>query len=70
MAIRVSGEIIMLLVVDKKASTGRAVRIINKHDMEHMPYLGGPGSRREAQRSLHSAAKISAPGRTSASLLW
>jgi hypothetical protein len=58
----------MLIAVDGGTSTGRLVRGVNKHDMEHMPYLDGLGSRREAQRSLHGAAKIS--GRcTSARLL-
>ena len=66
MAIRVSGK--MLMALDERASTGRIVRGIIKHDMAHTPYLDGLGSRREAQRFLCCAAKTSAPRRTSASL--
>ena len=57
----------MLIAVHERA-TGRLIRGVNKHDIEHMPYLDGLGSRREAQRFLCCGAKTSAPGRTSASL--
>jgi hypothetical protein len=55
-------------MIDERASTGQTVCGIIKHNMAHMPYLNGLGSRREAQRFLCCGAKTSAPGRTSASL--
>lgn len=39
----------ILVAVNGTASPGRLVRGVNKHDMEHMPYLDGLGSRREVQ---------------------
>jgi hypothetical protein len=38
----------MLIAVYERA-TERLIRGVHKHDIEHMPYLDGLGSRREVQ---------------------